>query len=118
MRIEGRLYDLYQGSRLLSPLNSIEFTEVEDKEFMLTTLQMDIRQETAEFTMIELRDTSNTNDFTQNGTESFRYLNVKAKDEDDPIKEPKTPIDWKFGTIGVISSLLRRKKRRRFNNYS
>ena len=118
MRIEGRLYDLYQGSRLISPLNSIEFTEVEDKEFMLTTLQIDIRQETAEFTMIELRDTSNTNDFTQNGIESFRYLNVKAKDEDDPIKEPKTPIDWKFGTIGVISSLLRRKKRRRFNNYS
>ena len=118
MRIEGRLYDLYQGSRLHSPLNSIEFTEVEDKEFMLTTLQMDIRQETAEFTMIELRDTTNTNDFTQNGTESFRYLNVKAKDENDPIKEPKTPIDWRFGTIGVISSLLRRKKRRRFNNYS
>lgn len=118
MRIEGRLYDLYQGSRLLSPLNSIEFTEVEDKEFMLTTLQMDLRQETSEFTMIELRDTSNTNDYTQNGNETFRYLNVKAKDEDDPIKEPKTPIDWRFGPIGVISSLIRRGKRRRFNNYS
>lgn len=118
MRIEGRLYDLYQGGRLLSPLNSVEFTEITDKEFMITTLQMDIRQESAEFTMIELRNTSNNNDFTQNGTESFRYLNIKAKDEDDPIKEPKTPIDWKFGTIGVISSLLRRRKRRRFNNYS
>jgi hypothetical protein len=118
MRLEGRLYDLYQGSRLLSPLNSVEFTEVEDKEFMITTLQMDIRQETAEFTMIELRTTANNSDFTQNGTETFRYLNVKAKDEDDPIKEPKTPIDWRFGTIGVVSSLIRRGKRRRFNNYS
>jgi hypothetical protein len=118
MRIEGRLYDLYQGSRLLSPLNSIEFTEVEDKEFMLTTLQMDIRQETSEFTMIELRDTSNTNDFTQNGNETFRYLNARAKDENDPIKEPKTPIDWRFGPFGVLSSLIRRSKRRRFNNYS
>jgi len=118
MRLEGRLYDLYQGSRLLSPLNSVEFTEVEDKEFMITTLQMDIRQESAEFTMIELRNTANNSDFTQNGTESFRYLNVKAKDENDPIKEPKTPIDWKFGTLGVISSLMRRNKRRRFNNYS
>ena len=118
MRIEGRLYDLYQGSRLLSPLNSIEFTEVEDKEFMLTTLQMDLRQETSEFTMIELRNISNTNDYTQNGNETFRYLNVKAKDENDPIKEPKTPIDWRFGPFGVLSSLIRRSKRRRFNNYS
>lgn len=118
MRIEGRLYDLYQGGRLLSPLNSIEFTEVEHKEFMLTTLQMDLRQETSEFTMIELRDTSNTNDYTQNGNETFRYLNVKAKDENDPIKEPKTPIDWRFGPFGVLSSLIRRSKRRRFNNYS
>jgi hypothetical protein len=118
MRLEGRLYDLYQGSRLLSPLNSVEFTEVEDKEFMITTLQMDIRQESAEFTMIELRNTANNSDFTQNGTETFRYLNNKAKDVDDPIKEPKMPIDWKFGTVGVISSLIRRSKRRRFNNYS
>ncbi|MCE2706915.1 MAG: hypothetical protein LW807_07550 [Proteobacteria bacterium] len=118
IRLEGRLFDLYQGNRLLSPLNTVEFTEVEDKEFMITTLQMDIRQESSEFTMIELRNTLNNNDFTQNGTESFRYLNVKAKDENDPVKEPKTPIDWKFGTLGVISSLIRRNRRRRFNNYS
>jgi hypothetical protein len=118
MRLEGRLYDLYQGNGLLSPLNTVEFTEVEDKEFMITTLQMDIRQESAEFTMIELRTTANNSDFTQNGTETFRYLNVRAKDEDDPIKEPKTPIDWRFGLLGVVSSLIRRSKRRRFNNYS
>jgi hypothetical protein len=118
MRLEGRLYDLYQGNRLLSPLNTVEFTEVSNKEFMLTTLQMDIRQESAEFTMIELRNTTDNTDFTENGIESFRYINVKAKDENNPVKEPKTPIDWRFGTIGVISSLLRRKKRRRFNNYS
>jgi hypothetical protein len=117
MRIEGRLYDLYQGNRLLSPLNSIEFTEFEDKEFMLTTLQMDLRQETSEFTMIELRDISNTNDFTQNGTESFRYLNVRAKDENDPLKEPRFPVDWKLGVFGVLQSLIRRKKMRRYNNY-
>jgi hypothetical protein len=118
IRLEGRLFDLYQDGRLLSPLNTVEFTEIESKEFMVTTLQMDIRQETAEFTMIELRDTSNNNDFIQNGIESFRYLNVKAKDENNPIKEPKTPIDWKYGTIGVITSLIRRNRRRRFNNYS
>ncbi len=117
MRIEGRLYDIYQGNRLLSPLNSVEFTEVEDKEFMLTTLQMDIRQETAEFTMIELRNTSNNTDFIENGIESFRYLNVKAKDENDPLKEPRFPVDWRLGVFGVIQSLSRTKKMRRFNTY-
>lgn len=117
MRLEGRLYDLYQGNRLLTPLNTVEFTEVEDKEFMITTLQMDIRQETAEFTMIELRNTANNSDFTQNGIESFRYLNVKAKDENDPLKEPRFPIDWRYGVFGVLQSLNRTKKMRRFNNY-
>jgi len=117
MRLEGRLYDLYQGNRLLSPLNTVEFTEVEDKEFMITTLQMDIRQESAEFTMIELRNTSNNNDFTENGIESFRYLNVKAKDENDPLKEPRFPIDWRYGIFGILQSLNRTKKMRRFNNY-
>jgi hypothetical protein len=117
MRLEGRLYDLYQGSRLLSPLNSVEFPEIENKEFMITTLQMDIRQESAEFTMIELRTTANNSDFTENGNESFRYLNVKAKDENDPLKEPRFPIDWRYGIFGILQSLNRTKKMRRFNNY-
>jgi hypothetical protein len=117
MRLEGRLYDLYQGNRLLSPLNTVEFTEVEDKEFMITTLQMDIRQESAEFTMIELRTILNNSDFIENGIESFRYLNVKAKDENDPLKEPRFPIDWRYGIFGVLQSLNRTKKMRRFNNY-
>jgi hypothetical protein len=118
LRMEGRVYDLYQNDRLLSPLNTIEFTEIDDKEFMLTTINMDVKQESAECTMIELRNTSSNTDFTQNGLESYRYLNVQALDEDNPVKEPKTPIDWRFGAISVVSSLLTRRKRRRFNNYS
>jgi hypothetical protein len=46
------------------------------------------------------------------------YLNVKAQNYDEVIKEPRTPIDWKYGTVGVVSSLIRKNKRRRFNNYS
>jgi hypothetical protein len=117
-RMEGRLYDLYQGSRLISPLNTVEFSAILNKEFMITTLNIDVRNESAEFTMVELRNTSNNNDFTELGNEAFRYLNVKSQNYDDVIKEPRTPIDWRYGTMGVIMSLLKRNKRRRFNNYS
>jgi len=117
-RMEGRLFDLYQGSRLLSLLNTVQFSAITNKEFMITTLNIDLRGEAAEFTMVELRNTSNTDDFTETGTENFKYLNVKARNFDDVIKEPRTPIDWKYGTLGIVNSLLRRNKRRRFNNYS
>lgn len=117
IRLEGRIYPITSLAGY-SILHSIYINEIPNKEFMLTTMQIDVRQESAEVTMIELRNTNNTNDFTENGTESFKYLNLKAKDSDNPIKEPKTPIDWRFGTLGVINSLIRRGKRRRFNNYS
>jgi len=65
--------DLYSSGRLLSPLNTVEFTAIPDKEFLITTLQMDVRNESAEFTMVEIRDTSNTDDFTHLGTEDFKY---------------------------------------------
>ena len=116
-RIEGRLMDLYSSGRLLSPLNTVEFTALANKEFIITTLQMDVRNESAEFTMVEIRGTSDTDDFTQLGTESFKYRNVKQQDPDGKIEKPKVPINWKFGTIGVILSLLRRSAIRRFNNY-
>jgi hypothetical protein len=117
-RMEGRVYDLYQGSRLLSLLNTVQFSAITNKEFMITTLNIDLRGEAAEFTMIELRSTANNNDFSETGTEAFKYLNVKARNFDDVIKEPRTPIDWKYGTAGIVANLLRRNKRRRFNNYS
>jgi len=116
-RIEGKLMDLYSSGRLLSPLNTVEFTAIPDKEFLITTLQMDVRNESAEFTMVEIRDTSNTDDFTHLGTEDFKYKNVKQQDPDGKIEKPKVPINWKFGTIGVIMSLIRRGNIKRFNNY-
>lgn len=120
-RIEGRLFDIYQNDLLISPLQNISFDEISQGIFMATTLQIDIRNESAEFTMIEfigkIKEIEE-NDRAEIGVESFRYLDVKAKDYDDPIKEPKIPIDYKWGAVGIISSLIRRGKIRRFNNYS
>lgn len=117
LRMEGRLYDLYQGSRLLSPLNTVEFNGIDDKEFMITTLNMDIRNESAEFTMVELRITSDNSDFVENGIESFRYVSEGTKDKDDPNNQPKTPLDYKYGAYGYVNNLLNRDKKRRFNNF-
>ena len=117
IRMEGRLYDIYPGSRLLSPLNVARFTELENKEFQITTLNIDVANESAEFTMVELRDTTDTGDFTETGTEQFKYLNVRQEREE-KIYEDKKPIDYKFGLGYVIIQLLQRSKRRRFNNYA
>lgn len=117
LRLEGRLYDLWQGSRLLSPLNTVEFTDIEDKEFMITTLTMDLRNEMSEFTMIELRSTLNNSDFTENGIESFKYITEGTRDKDNPATAPKQLLDYKYGTYGYVQGLLNRDKKRRFNNF-
>lgn len=129
IKLEGRLFNIYiNDSNLISPLNNIIFDQFSDKKFMLTTVQIDIRQESAEFTSIELVDDVNDYiDFGEAGIifasylnviESFRYLDLKAKDYNNPVKEPKIPIDWRFGAYSAVSSLVRRNRIRRFNNYS
>lgn len=123
IRIEGRIFNIYvNDDTIISPLFNIIFHDLDpDKKFMITTLQIDVRQESAEFTSIELVDQQI--DFPEGGintnsTESYRLLDVKAKDYNNPIKEPKTPIDHKWGVFGQIAALIRRNKIRRFNNYS
>lgn len=120
-RIEGRLFDIYQNDLLISPLQNISFDEISQGIFMATTLQIDIRNESAEFTMIEfigkIKEIE-SKDRDKIGAESFRYLDVKAKDYDNPIKEPKTPVDYKWGIFGIVSAQIRRGKIRRLNNYS
>lgn len=128
LRIEGRLYDirLLGTNSLISLFDTFKFDGIQNASFIPTTLQIDIRNESAEFTMIEFYrqptfsgDISNGPfDRSVTGTESFRYLDVKAKDYDNPIKEPKTPVDYKWGIFGIISAQIRRGKIRRLNNYS
>jgi hypothetical protein len=109
IRLEGALFDLYGGSRLLSPLNTIQFTAIPNTEFMLTTLRMDVANERAEFTAIELRKTNNTNDFDELGDESFRYLNVRSESVE-KIYEDKKPLDYITGIFGnFIQKITKRK---------
>lgn len=128
LKIEGRLFNIYYtDNTILSPLIAPRFDQFLGKTFMFTTMQIDIRQESAEFTSIELVDNSIDYpeaqgevgfDTYRNVIETFRYLDLKAKDYNNPVKEPKVPIDWKYGAFSAISSLIRRNRIRRFNNYS
>jgi len=116
-KFEGNIFNLYNDSHLITPLNTIVFDEVADKEFMITTIELDIRNEQAEFTAIEIRDTSSTDDFDKvPDVEPFRYQNTVGE-LFNKITEQKKPLDWKFGLLGVAVQLLIRGKRRRFNNY-
>jgi hypothetical protein len=127
IKLEGRLFNIYiNDSNLISPLNNIIFDQFSDKKFMLTTVQIDIRQESAEFTSIELVDENLDYEELEAGNiyksylnviESFRYLDFKAKDYNNPAKEPKSVLDWKFGAFSVINGVIRRNQVRRYNSY-
>ena len=81
-------------------------------------MSSDIRQESSEVTLVEVRDTSTTDDFDElAATETFRYLNVRQEIFNE-IPEEKKPLEWRFGPVGLVISLIQRNKRRRFNNYS
>jgi len=116
LKFEGNLFNLENDSRQISLLNTVRIDSLPDKEFMITTMDSDVNNEESQITLIELRDTSSTDDFDEIGTESFRHLTINHEVLED-IAENKKPLDWRFGTIGIIFSLLQRRKRRRFNNY-
>lgn len=116
-RLEGRLFNIYASGRMISPLNTLIFSVYDSSIFMLTTLNIDLRNEQAEFTSIELKSVEG--DWPNLiGDESFKYLNVKALSDDELIKAPRMPIDYRFGNLSVLNSLIRNRKRRRFNSYS
>lgn len=118
IKMEASLFNLYSNSRLISLLNTCTIDEIPDTEFLITTMSSDIRQETSEVTLVEIRDTSSTADFDElAASETFRYLNVRQEVFNE-IPEDKKPLDWRFGGLGNILELIRRRKRRRYNNYS
>lgn len=117
IKMEINLFNLYQSSRLISLLNTVRFDQIADKEFMITTMNSNIIQEESQMTLIEIRATDSTDDFTEiAASETFRYLTTQQEVLEE-IAEQKKPLDWRFGTIGIIFSLLQRRKRRNFNNY-
>jgi hypothetical protein len=115
IRLEGTIFNIYDG-RLLSPLNTFTNTGLPDKEFMITTMNTDIRNEFTEVRAVELRDTSSTDDFDEVGDESFRYI-IDKEEVFNEIPEDKKPLDSKFGLIGTVINLISRRKKRRFNNF-
>lgn len=115
-RLEGRLYNIYINNNLLSLLNTIIFETMPDEEFMITSLNIDVRQESAEFTSIELKNITNSNDFNAVGSETFRFIEESAKNENNPRKKPKRPVDYRFGGFGHLSELISRNRNRNFNN--
>lgn len=117
VKLEATLFNLYD-TRLISLLNTCTIDEIPDTEFLITTLSSDLRQETAEITIVEIRNTANTDDFDElAASETFRYLNVRQEIFNE-IPEEKRPLEWRYGPIGLAISLIKRNKRRRFNNYS
>lgn len=117
VKMEASLFNLHDG-RLISLLNTCTIDDIPDTEFLITTMSSDIRQESSEVTLVEVRDTSSTDDFDElAASETFKYLNVRQEIFNE-IPEEKKPLEWRFGPIGLIVSLMQRNKRRRFNNYS
>lgn len=117
LKMEINLFNLFTGGRLISLLNTVRFDQIADREFMITTMNSNIINEESQITLIELRRTDNTDDFDEiAATETFRYLTIQQEVLEE-IAEQKKPLDWRFGTIGIVFSLLQRRKRRNFNNY-
>jgi glutamyl/glutaminyl-tRNA synthetase len=126
-KFEGRLFNINQDDgtgTFLSLLNTIYFDDLPNKQFLLTTLNIDVRQESAEFTAIELKDISVLDeagfiyDYNPNLeiTQTFRIIDNNTKSENNPNKKPKRPIDYRFGSFGYLTELISRNKNRRFNN--
>ena len=65
IRIEGNILNLNEGSYLVSPLNTIIPDALEDTEFNIATLNIDLDKEQAEGTFIELVNTLTTDDFDE-----------------------------------------------------
>lgn len=84
-RLEGIFNSATDGNYLISPLNTLLYNEggtdtLNNKEFIICTLRnVDIVNETAEGTFVELLNTSNTNDFDEVGTETFKILSIKER---------------------------------------
>ena len=74
-RLEGTGYGISDGSYLISPLNTI-IPNIQDTEFNIATLNIDFKNESCELTMVELLNTSTSDDFDEQGTESFRHVNI------------------------------------------
>jgi hypothetical protein len=106
-RLEGVFNSATDGNYLISPLNTLTYNEggsdtLNNKEFIITTLRsVDVVNETAEGTFVELLNTSNTNDYDAVGTETFKILSLKEK-RLEPEKSWRNPPAVKGGFLAQV----------------
>ncbi|HEY9703678.1 MAG TPA: hypothetical protein V6C58_14620, partial [Allocoleopsis sp.] len=109
--LEGALLNNYDGNYLFTPLNTFLFDVIDNLEFMLSTIKVDLINDKSEATFVELLNTSNSDDFDEVGTEVFKYLDYKTDTPEIKEKEKFVP-DNRFGVIGYLVQLFTRKKKR------
>jgi hypothetical protein len=104
-RVEGTLKNIIDSNILISPLNTLIYVGYDgdylnSREYAICTLrEVDILRGTAEGTFVELLNTSNTDDFDQVGTETFKLINFREV-INTPEEELKSLPPKDFGAIG------------------
>lgn len=116
INLEGNLLNVISGNQIISHLNRLKFDELPNKVFMITTVDVDIRNEQAEISCVELLDESNTDDFdelaTTRKTGYISDVGGKLFNKFDPYNLRK-PSDYAFGVLGYLLDGIFKSKRRR-----
>lgn len=93
----------YDGNYIFSPLNTFFFDELDNLEFMCSTIEVDLINDTSNATFVELLNISDSDDFDAVGTEIFRYRDFKI--ERNTLFD-ETPPDKRKGVIGFLFKLF------------
>ena len=110
-RLEAAILNIYDGTYLISPLNTILPDAYPNKEFQITTLRVDLNNELGEGTFVELQDSSTTDDFDEVATnETYRLINVTDKEKFAEDKPFRTPPPYQYGAIGFMVWAIKNRK--------
>jgi len=116
MKLETNLFGVVDNNQIVAHLHTLKFDELPNKIFMITSLDVDIRNEQSEISCIELLNDSNTDDFDQQATNrKTRYISDLGGvlfNNYDPYNL-NTPADFAFGYFGYLFDGVFRSRRRR-----
>jgi hypothetical protein len=114
-KIEGNLLNISNNDYILSHLDNIILDPIDTKIFLIGTIAVDIREEQAEITLVELLDEATTDDFDAAATtERTQYVSdvggtlTKGYLE----KKERSPADYQLGYLGYIFAQLQDNRRR------
>lgn len=113
-RIEADVHNINNGNYFINPLNTVLADALPDREFMISSLRLDLVNSAAAVTFVEIRDTSTTTDYDEiPDIELFQHVNVSNVYV---FQEPeqKVPVPWWQGQLAVVLWLgknLKVKKR-------